>query len=501
MEKREWAFFTGTPRGPTRRSSPWQAAGAVSETLDESPWQLGRQGSRLALVRWRRCVSTKPDLVGILYSILRFRRVGREAILEFQNRHLRRLLAHAYRNVPYYRRLFERSGIAPEDIRSVADLQAIPITSKADLRAVPVQDTLARGVNPRRLIAFRTSGSSGEPFVIRRTGFEERLQDLYWIRATHYFGHRARDRVASLRIFQEGDRRIRHALRRRLCVDCYIPPEKIVQILRRHRPDSLGGYPGTLSLVAEVIARDGCRDIRPRLVIAGAEVLTRRMREQITEAFGARVYNWYGSREFNCIGWECKETGEFHTCDDNVIVEILKDGRPARPGESGELVGTALHSFAMPFIRYRLADVVTSGSETCACGEPFSTIRDVQGRMIDRFVLPAGRFLHPGEIIKAMSDGHPWIGRYQIFQERKDRIVLRVVPRVEPTREEILRAEAALKAIVGPDVESQVILVPEIELGASGKFRIARSLVSACRDGSDREDESADQAARPVGGS
>ncbi len=494
------------PRSIAEDGHPWDetTGDADRQVLRRS---VGRQGSRLALVRWRRCVSTGPDLVGILHSVLRFRRVGREAILEFQNRHLRRLVAHAYRNVPYYRRLFERSGIAPEDIRSVADLQAIPITSRADLRAVPVQDTLARGVNPRRLIALRTSGSSGEPFIVRRTWFEERLQDLYWFRASHYFGQQARDRAASVGRRHEGrfskrawDRRILQALGfyRRLHVDCCMPPEKIVQILSRYRPESLGGYPGTLSLLAETVAASGCRDIHPRLVIAGAQVLTRRMREQIAQAFGARVYNWYGSRELNCIGWECKETGEFHTCDDNVIVEILKDGRPAGPGESRELVGTALHSFAVPFIRYRLADVVTKGSETCACGEPFSTIRDVQGRVIDPFSLPAGRFLHPYEIIgviEVMSDEHAWIGRYQILQERKDSIVLRVVPRVEPTHEEILRVETALRPIVGADVEFQMILVPEIELGASGKFRIAHSLVSACRDESDREGEPADQAA------
>jgi len=38
------------------------------------------------------------------------------------------------------------------------------------------------------------------------------------------------------------------------------------------------------------------------------------------------------SPEFNVIAWEGKETGELHMCDDGVIVEILKDGRPAAAG-------------------------------------------------------------------------------------------------------------------------------------------------------------------------
>ena len=45
-------------------------------------------------------------------------------------------------------------------------------------------------------------------------------------------------------------------------------------------------------------------------------------------------------------------------------------------------------SFAMPLIRYRLGDVATRGPDRCTSGAPFSTIRGIQGRMHDWFVLP-----------------------------------------------------------------------------------------------------------------
>ena len=82
------------------------------------------------------------------------------------------------------------------------------------------------------------------------------------------------------------------------------------------------------------------------------------MRRHITETFAAPVFNLYASNEFNVIAWECQETGELHTCDDGVIIEVLKDGRPAAAGERGEVVGTNLHSFAMPLIRFRLGDII-----------------------------------------------------------------------------------------------------------------------------------------------
>jgi phenylacetate-coenzyme A ligase PaaK-like adenylate-forming protein len=73
-----------------------------------------------------------------------------------------------------------------------------------------------------------------------------------------------------------------------------------------------------------------------------------------------------------------------HTCDEAALVEVVHDGRPAADGEQGDVVATALHSYAMPFIRYRLGDIVTRGEQSCACGLPFATIGTIQGRMHHR---------------------------------------------------------------------------------------------------------------------
>ena len=168
-----------------------------------------------------------------------------------------------------------------------------------------------------------------------------------------------------------------------------------MRALKRIPPDALTGFPGVLVRIAQSLTEADRRVLRPRFVVAGGEVLTPVMRKQIRDAFRAPVFETYASHEFSLIASECQETGESHVCDDGMILEVIKDGRPAAPGERGEVVGTALHSFAMPFVRYRLGDVVTQSSGTCACGQPFSTIRTIQGRMIDYFPLPSGRLMHP----------------------------------------------------------------------------------------------------------
>ena len=158
----------------------------------------------------------------------------------------------------------------------------------------------------------------------------------------------------------------------------------------------------------------------------------------------------YGSHEFPLLGWECGQTGEFHTCDDGLILEVLHEGRPAEPGEQGEVVATNLHAYSMPFIRYRLGDVATRGDQSCACGQPFSTIRSIQGRMIDYFPLPDGRMIHPYQILSSfIGGGDSWIRQYQLLQERRDRIVLRVLPVHIPEPEFLARLEQSVRPLLG----------------------------------------------------
>ncbi len=409
-----------------------------------------------------------------------------EGLAALQGKALRRLVAHAYDNVPHYRRLFDRHGIHPRDIQTLSDLEILPITTKDDLRGGPVEDTLARGTDPDRLMSIRTGGTSGTPFTVRRTRLEHRILLLSWVRALRHFGRKRSDRLVAVLYVRPGfvwGGGLQQRLRNLACfypsltMDMGLQPEQILEAIRRYRPGFVGGYPGVLSRVVELITERDRSEFRPKAIWVGGEVLTEPMRHQISRGFGARVYNCYASEEFGLIAWECGETGELHVYADNVILEVLKDGRPAAPGERGEVVGTNLLAYAMPFIRYRLGDIVTRGPQACACGQPFPTIRDIQGRVLDYFTLPDGRLLHPYDITRIVLREADWIRYHELVQERRDRIVLRVVPYGSPPQEALRRLEKAMAPVLSPGVEFHVILVAEIRPDASDKFRFSRSLV------------------------
>lgn len=435
-------------------------------------------------------MNSRPNPLFMLRSLLGRPGVARAEIEAFQNARLRRLVRHAWDNVPYYRRLFERHGLKPQDIRTLADLASIPLSSKKDLQPLPTEDVVARGVDVNQLIVHQTSGSTGQPCKIRRTWFEERMLNLFRWRVKWYFGLRAMDRQVSIGLRRPSDPRNDRFQQRLLqalglyhssVLDCRQPPQNIVRQLRDLHPTVVNGLSGSLWRVSLELGDADRRVIRPRFIHCGGEVLTPLMRRQVSEGFGAPVYETYGSFEFNIIAWECKETGDYHTCDDALIVEVLKDGRPAAPGERGELIATSLYSFAMPLIRFRLGDIVTRGAALCACGKPFSTIRAIQGRMADCFPLPDGRRLHPFEL-GILINNAPWVGKFQFLQERLDRIIMRAVPLAAPSPEAIARVRELAAQQLGPKIEFEIALESDIPLEPSGKFRTFRSLVNSNYD-------------------
>jgi phenylacetate-CoA ligase len=431
-----------------------------------------------------------PQFFRTAWAIRHHPRATRAEVKAFQDAHLRRLVLHAYDNVPYYRKLFDRNRLHPRHIRGTVDLDLIPISSKQAMRERPAHELLDRTVDQRKLLTVCTSGSTGEPFMVRRTWLEQAFRVLFQQRCRESFGLRLPERIMKVgrgRSYDPKDTKLvgrllgAAGIHPTLSIDGIVhPPEEVVRRLETFRPHLLVAQPSILCLTADYLLAQGRQDIRPRILSVGGEVLTPLMRHRLTQAFGVEPVQTYASHEFPLIGWECGVSGELHTCDDGVIVEVMRDGRPAATGEEGEVVVTNLHAYAMPLIRYRLADLVTRGSDQCACGQPFSTIRAIQGRMNDYFSLPDGRRLHPYRILeRLLSEGDAWIRQYQLLQDRPDRIVMQVVPARPATPELRERITRAISPLLGAGIEFQVSIVEVIPLERSGKYRHSRSLVAS----------------------
>jgi phenylacetate-CoA ligase len=403
------------------------------------------------------------------------RRAAREA-------QLRRLIRHAYHQVPFYRDYFDRHGLRPSKVQGLADLAELPPVSKEALQLAGVDRRLAAPFRGGRLFVRSTSGSTGEPMVVCCTWFEESVLSCLRAMVWRRIGVRSTDRLVRVRIPIASRRRPRWlpllqnlGFYRQTVVDCLAPPDEILRQVRDLAPTVLTGFPSVLSAVAQ--ENGGLRLPFLRFVIVGGETLDPLRRRHIETGFQAPVWNTYGSHEFNQIAAQCGK-GRLHVCEDTVILEILRNGTPAEPGESGEAVVTALHSFAMPFIRYRLGDFVTRGPDDCECGRAGLTLESVEGRIAEFLVLGDGRKLHPFSLIRELSHDFELVRRYRLIQETAGGARLEIVPAV-PVPE--IRMEAIRKRLLEAAhgrLTLDLALVEEIPAGAGGKVQVFLSRLS-----------------------
>jgi phenylacetate-CoA ligase len=414
-------------------------------------------------------------------------RGSRLELLDYRDRLLRRIIRHAYEKVPYYRELFERAGVAPEEFKTAEDLARIPVTEKRDLRKESEERLLAAGTDAKRLIVRTTTGSTGEPFTIMKTRSDEFLYHVSRLRVMQDLGLQPLDRMAQ--IGRRSNRQAplswrliqRFGLFRQDRVYMGDAPGQIADALQKMKPDIVTGDAGVMDRVSlELAGRH--RECHPRFVVTGGGMLNTFMRKRIREGFGADVYDTYGSEEMSVIAWECRKTGLYHVREDNVVAEVLENGRPVKEGERGEVVVTALLFRAMPFLRYRLGDEAVKGPDVCPCGKPFSTLKEISGRATDYLRLPDGREIYAAVVAHILQEHLAWIDRYELVQESRDRVVLRIVAFDMPRADVLAILKNKVACLLGPGVDVRIELVSEIQPGPGGKYRVLRSLLGSPYD-------------------
>ena len=397
-----------------------------------------------------------------------------DELAAYQSDKLRQVVRHAASRVPYYRDLFSSAGLTPSDIADISDLVKIPTSSKADFVDLPIEDRLSDGVDPDRLISHVTSGSTGVLLQIRRTKLEEFRLHSCQFRAQLLAGLRPTDR----RVFlgDAWDRKLYHraGLFRLEGIGSNPDPEDALRRLQLLQPEVIVGHPSLLEMLLRSPLREEFARLRPRLLFTGAEMLSPHARQTYEEVFRCPVIDFYGAHEVGHIACQCRHCGLYHTCDDSVLVEVLSDGRPAGPGEDGEIVVTSLHSQAMPIIRYRLGDIVRRPESTPDCAVRFQSVERIQGRALDYIDLQDGRRVNPYTVVERMAR-ISGVVCFEVTQE--DSGAIRVLIEAQPGQQDAAQraVERACRELFTADQPTEAEVVHEIPLTKTGKRRYIRT--------------------------
>lgn len=173
--------------------------------------------------------------------------------------------------------------------------------------------------------------------------------------------------------------------------------------LRKERPQVVAGPPSELFFMARGLRERGLAGPAAPFARVGGEQLFAFQRAAIERYLGARTLDSYGCTEIGPVAGECA-AGSLHVFADHVHLEIFDGAVPARPGESGDVVLTALRNRAMPLVRYRVGDRARLVPGGCRCGLPHPVIADLQARAGDVFESADGQRRHASELVRRLGE-------------------------------------------------------------------------------------------------
>jgi len=411
------------------------------------------------------------------------------ALRDLQAGLLRRVLRHAYRHTAFYRQMLDERGLTVEDFVTVDDLAKLPLLERPTLRASI--ETRTASVAPLPVITKTTSGSSGEPVVVRYNAESRYWRDaIRWrgygwggyrigMRALHYWGAGP---AGVSTWWKQRKTAFDRLVKRDLYLDCTPRGDQALrdaaEQVRRFAPHVIVAYASGAGALARFINAHGLRTWDAIPVLTGAEALLAADRAAIDQAFGP-AFDTYGCREVMLIGSECEAHDGLHTSMENLIVELIvrePDGslRAARPGEAGEVVVTDLHNLACPMIRYVNGDLAVARDATpCACGRGLARIGPIEGRVTETLIDGSGRAVG-GLVFNILLASIGGVAKsFQVVQRADRSVVFKVVlvtgDRLPERETQILRDHAARYL---PGVPFTIEVVADIPLTAAGKRRV-----------------------------
>lgn len=399
----------------------------------------------------------------------------------YQNEQLRRLIRHAYENVPYYRDRWKSLKLSPEDIRNREDLAKLPVLTKEDVRQN--FDRLVSGNARRHELVFRhTSGTTGKALHFYTTKPAIAFQWAVWWRHRARFGvhpgtwhaNFTGKRVVPLDQRTPPFWRWNRPLRQALLTMHHLNAEKIasvVNFLNSHPFEFYSGYPSIIHMLARHADAAGLAlKSAPRAVFTGAENMLEFQRREIRKFTGAILTDQYGCSEGCGNASHCPEF-VYHEDFEFGILEAreLQPGNPAR-----SILCTGFACDAFPFIRYEVGDTgsVQDGGTPCRCGRKSKVWLRMEGRKDDYVITPEG--LHIMRFDYIFKDAMN-VEEAQVVQQRLGEITVRIVRRPSYRADDETEISKEVQRWISPTLRVRFEYVSEIERESNGKFRAVLS--------------------------
>ncbi len=356
-------------------------------------------------------------------------KASRKEIAELQLERMKWTLGHVYQNVPLYQEKFDKAGVHPTDLKTLADLARFPFTVKNDLRDTYPFGMFAVPMDQVRRI-HGSSGTTGKPIVV---GYTRNDLDMWTdmvarsLRAAGVKPGMIVHNAYGYGLFTGGLGLHQGAER----LGCAVVPmsggqtEKQVQLINDFKPDVIVVTPSYMLSILDEMDRHGIDPAATSLKVGvfGAEPWTNDMREEMERRLDMHAVDIYGLSEVVGPGVACEtvETKDgLHVWEDHFYPEIIdpETGEVLPDGEQGELVFTSLTKEAFPIIRYRTRDLTRLLPGTA---RSMRRIEKITGRSDDMIIL-RGVNLFPSQIEEILLAIPGLTAFFQLHLKKKGRM-------------------------------------------------------------------------------
>ena len=400
--------------------------------------------------------------------------------LELLQRQLRRVCS----NSPFYREKFREAGFDPSDVKSLDDVNKVPLTSREELElnyldvlAVPSSDVATLRMS---------SGTSGHPLKVAHTKKDIGIIAEASARRLIYHGVTDSDvvQITSAYGLWQGAWSMHWGAEK--VGACVLPvgpadTERQVLLIKQHGTTVLyaaTNYHFRILEVAKTLGEDLSK-FKLKMAYCVAEKPSSMQVARLKKEFGyAKVFNDYGATEFPGFSVNCTQDSSIHhVWADYYLIEVVnpETHKQLEEGERGELVITSLQREAFPLIRYLSRDVTTLfGYEKCGCGLSHPKI----GADIDRedfMTKIRGVTVFPSHVEFLLSRFPELTGKCQIIVDKRNpqhSTILRVEvgSDLSQAKERVVKEQviADIKNRVGVSM-NEVVFIPPGQL--EGKFR------------------------------
>lgn len=354
-----------------------------------------------------------------------------QEIKKFQEEKLCELLIYLQDRSPFYQRLFKDNSIKIHDIRTLEDLQRIPVTTKDDLQQYN-HDFFC--ITPDKIVDYSTtSGTLGDPVTFGLS--DNDLERLSYNEAISFAcaGIKKGDVVQMMttidKRFMAGLAYFLGLRKMGASVVRMGPgiPELQWDSIFRYKPKYLITVPSFLLKMIDYAEKNGI-DYKNSSVygavcigesIKNQDFTDNILSKKIKEKWDVQLFSTYASTEMSTAFTECEFQAGGHHHPELIITEILDDsGNPVAEGESGELTITTLGVEAMPLLRFKTGDIVQAHDEPCPCGRNTMRLGPVIGRK-QQMIKYKGTTLYPPAMHDILND-FSGIQCYQIVIHSSD---------------------------------------------------------------------------------